>query len=163
MLYLRDMSSGDVRALPGTEDAVHPFFSPDGLWIGFLTVDHVKKVARQGGAVISLCEAVNPVLAWWRHPSRIYFTEHETYILSRVAADGGKPEQLLTTDAAGVTRFSDVLPDEQTVFAERAAASLATTRTSFSSTQTARRNRWCDPDTRPNTAPDMSCSRGLAA
>jgi Tol biopolymer transport system component len=121
MLYLRDMSSGDVRALPGTEDAVHPFFSPDGLWIGFLTVDHVKKVARQGGAVISLCEAVNPVLAWWRDPSRIYFTEHETYILSRVAADGGKPEQLLTTDAAGVTRFSDVLPDEQTVFAERAA------------------------------------------
>src|SRR5262245_43141429 len=56
-LYLRDMTTGEMRALQGTEDAIHPFFSPDGQSIGFLTADHVKKIPRQGGPVISLCEA----------------------------------------------------------------------------------------------------------
>ena len=64
ILYTRNMSTGEMRPLSGTEGAIHAFFSPDGGWIGFLTVDHVKKVPRQGGAVISLCEARTPVLAW---------------------------------------------------------------------------------------------------
>ncbi|HEU5255738.1 MAG TPA: hypothetical protein VFU28_07100 [Vicinamibacterales bacterium] len=66
VLYVRDMSTGEVRLLPGTEDAIRPFFSPDGQWIGFLTTDHVKKVPRRGGTVIVLCEADTPVHAWWR-------------------------------------------------------------------------------------------------
>jgi len=119
MLYIRDMSSGDLRPLSGTEDATHPFFSPDGQWIGFLTVDHVKKVAREGGTVISLCEATTPVLAWWIQPNLIYFTEVETSILSRVSADGGKPEKVLSTADAKVKRLIDVLPDGQTVLADR--------------------------------------------
>jgi len=108
-----------VRPLAGTDGAIHPFFSPDGQWIGFLTVDHVKKIPRQGGTVISLCEANTPVLAWWIQSDLIYFTETETYTLSRVAADGAKPEHVLSSPDVKATRFDDVLPDGETALAER--------------------------------------------
>ncbi len=118
MLYLRDMSSGETRPLPGTDGAIHPFFSPDGQWIGFLTVDHVKKILRKGGTAISLCEANTPRLAWWAQPDLIYFNENETSTLSRVPADGGKQEKVLTIPDVRLGGFSDVLPDGQTVLAE---------------------------------------------
>ena len=118
ILYIRDMKTGEVRPLLGTEDAVRPFFSPDGQWIGFLTSDHVKKVPRNGGTVISLCEADTPVHGWWHQPNQIYFTETETYALSRVAADGGKPERLVRAPDLKVLRFDDVLPDGESVLAE---------------------------------------------
>jgi serine/threonine protein kinase/Tol biopolymer transport system component len=119
MLYVRDMSTGETHPLRGTEGAIHPFFSPDGQWVGFLTTQQVKKIPRQGGTVISLCEADNPVLAWWTQANLIYFTETETYMLSRVPADGGRPERVLSAPDVAVTRFNDVLPDGQTVLAEK--------------------------------------------
>jgi Tol biopolymer transport system component len=122
MLYLRDMSSGDVRPLKGTEGATHPFFSPDSRWIGFLTDDHVKKIPREGGTAISLCEASSPVLAWWIDPRAIYFSEVETYGISRVSADGGKSQRVLSAPDAKVYRFDDVLPGAQTALAETASS-----------------------------------------
>jgi Tol biopolymer transport system component len=110
MLYLRDMATGDVRVMPGTEGIVHPFFSPDGQWIGFLTIDHVKKVSRQNGTVISLCEAQYPVLAWWLDPTTIFFTEFEATTLSKVASDGGARQRLTAALDVGIERFDDVLP-----------------------------------------------------
>jgi len=121
LLYLREMSSGDTRPLPGTEGAIHAFFSPDSQWIGFLTVDHVKKIPRHGGTAISLSEADTPVLGWWTRPDVIYFTENETFVLSRVSADGGMPQKILASTDVNVTRFNDVLPDGQTVLAESSA------------------------------------------
>ncbi len=34
-LYLQNLGESEARALPGTEGAVQPFFSPDGEWVGF--------------------------------------------------------------------------------------------------------------------------------
>src|SRR5436190_9903476 len=34
-LYLRPMDSLESKLIPGTEQAVNPFFSPDGQWLGF--------------------------------------------------------------------------------------------------------------------------------
>ena len=44
-------------ALPGTEDAVGPFFSPNGLWIGFFARGQLKKIAVTGGAAQTLAPA----------------------------------------------------------------------------------------------------------
>jgi Tol biopolymer transport system component len=114
MLYLRDLSAGEVRPLAETEDAIYPFFSPDGQWAGFLTIDQVKKISIRGGAVISLCEADSPKLASWTKTGQIFFTEGETYSISRVSADGVKPERVVSCSDVKVTRFNDVLPDGQT-------------------------------------------------
>ena len=105
LLYLRDMSTGEVTPLSGTEGAIFAFFSPDAEWIGFLTTDRVNKIPRDGGAVTVLCNAVAPVLAWWSSPESIFFTEFEASQLSRVSSDGGTPERLVTSGGA----ISDVL------------------------------------------------------
>jgi len=117
MLYLREMTSGEVRPIPGTEGAINSFFSPDSQWLGFLTNDRVKKIPLRGGAPITLCEARTPVLGWWPNGNFIYFTEDETSRISRVSAEGGKPEGFLDRSKVGVKSFSDVLPDGKSVLA----------------------------------------------
>jgi serine/threonine protein kinase len=36
-IYLRAMDGVDARPIPGTGRATHPFFSPDGQWLGFFS------------------------------------------------------------------------------------------------------------------------------
>ncbi len=54
LLYRRALESRDVAPIPGTEGALHAFFSPDGQWIGFLTQDALKKVSVAGGSPVPL-------------------------------------------------------------------------------------------------------------
>ena len=53
-IYLRSVETGEVRALPGTRNALAPFFSPDGQWLGFGNVSGMAKVSVGGGAVLPL-------------------------------------------------------------------------------------------------------------
>src|SRR5689334_19388745 len=41
-LFTRAVSELEVTAIPGTENAVGPFFSPDGTWIGFGAGDELR-------------------------------------------------------------------------------------------------------------------------
>ena len=52
-LMVRD-PQGKTKVISGTEDAYHPFFSPDGDWIGFFAKGRLKKVAVEGGSPIDL-------------------------------------------------------------------------------------------------------------
>jgi eukaryotic-like serine/threonine-protein kinase len=54
LLYLRPMDSLDARPIAGTEDAVCPFFSPDGQWLGFFAGNKLKKVSVNGGPAQTL-------------------------------------------------------------------------------------------------------------
>ncbi|MGH9144898.1 MAG: TolB family protein, partial [Vicinamibacterales bacterium] len=49
MLWIRELNSLEPRLLAGTEDAVHPFWSPDGRSIGFVAVRTLKRVDATGG------------------------------------------------------------------------------------------------------------------
>ena len=44
-LYLRELDELGSRLLAGTEGAHSPFFSPDGLWVGFFAGGKIKKVS----------------------------------------------------------------------------------------------------------------------
>ena len=101
-----------MRTLAGTEGATHSFFSPDSQQLGFLTGDRVKRVAVLGGATRTLCEAVRPTLGRWTADNIVYFSEEYGFAASRVAADGGRPERLLTLDIGFV---SDFLPDGKSI------------------------------------------------
>jgi serine/threonine-protein kinase len=91
-LALRLMAEFDTRQLPGTEGAFHPFFSPDGQWVGFFTETELKKLAIAGGQVVTLCEARNPVGGSWGPDGRIYFAPDWGDRVLRVSAEGGAPE-----------------------------------------------------------------------
>src|SRR5439155_13863266 len=49
-LWVRPLDSLEVRALPGTEDAGFPFWSPDGAFIGFFAQRKLKRIALAGGS-----------------------------------------------------------------------------------------------------------------
>ena len=53
-LYMRRLDQPNVVELPGTQGATAPFFSPDGLWVGFAAGRGISKIAVEGGAVVPL-------------------------------------------------------------------------------------------------------------
>jgi serine/threonine-protein kinase len=99
-LYRRSLSSDAIVALEGTEGARTPFFSPDGRWIGFTSMDsRVKKVSLEGGQAVTLAEGDWGAGSWGEDGSIIY-TPYYLDGLWRVAESGGESEQLTAPDPA---------------------------------------------------------------
>jgi len=97
-LYLHSMSELDAVLLPGSEDALNPFFSPDGKWVAFFASGKLKKVAVTGGAAMTICDAPQGRGASWGPDEAIVFGAPGTSGLWRVSAKGGKPEELTRLD-----------------------------------------------------------------
>jgi eukaryotic-like serine/threonine-protein kinase len=45
--------------LARTDGADHPFWSPDSRFVGFFADGKLKKIAAEGGAAVTLCDAAN--------------------------------------------------------------------------------------------------------
>lgn len=103
-LYLRGIDQLDPKALPGTDGASAPFFSPDGRWIGFFASGKLQKVAIGGGMPTVVAEASQPFGAVWLRDGHIVFAASEYGGLMRVSDSGGDSEQLTlpATDAGEV-------------------------------------------------------------
>ena len=97
-LYLRDLGSPNFRALPGTDSAEAPSFSPDGRWLAF-SQEGLKKLSLDGGAPVLLAPRMNGAGAW-SPEGQIYFTSDYDKGLSRVAAAGGAAQELTRPDPA---------------------------------------------------------------
>ena len=114
------LDQAKATLLPGTENAVDPFFSPDGQWIGFFADGKMKKVFVQGGAVVTLSDAQgNGRGASWGEDGSIIVTLDSNVRagLSRVSSEGGTPQMLTRPDERGeVThRWPQILPGGQAV------------------------------------------------
>jgi serine/threonine-protein kinase len=94
MLFLRLMNEFEARPISGTEGAFYPFFSPDGRWVGFFTVDKLKKVSVLGGEPVPLCDARNPRGASWGTDGTIYFADDQGQTLTQVPAARGATVRL---------------------------------------------------------------------
>src|SRR5207244_629742 len=55
-LFLQDIRASAGRFISGTDDAVRPFFSPDGQWIAFASGKTLKKVPVTGGSPVAVCD-----------------------------------------------------------------------------------------------------------
>ena len=112
-ISVRALDTGQVRSVEGTANAVGPFFSPDGHWIGFFADGKLKKVAVGGGAPIDLCDAPTPRGGTWLEDDSIVFSPEYTSGLVRIPAQGGKIEILTRPDAARserTHRWAEALP-----------------------------------------------------
>jgi tRNA A-37 threonylcarbamoyl transferase component Bud32 len=90
-------------------NAVAPFFSPTGLWVGFFENGALKKVSAAGGSTIELCEIRgNPLGATWGDDDVISFaTDGPNGGLWRVSARGGTPMLLASPDRSqGETAYA---------------------------------------------------------
>ena len=118
LLYTRAVSDLDVIPIPGTEDAVSPFFSPDGNWVGFGADDELRKVPVAGGRPQTLCAARGLLGASWGLTNSIVFASAGDAGLRQVSADGGLPVALTmpSTDRGEIVqRTPQFLPGEKAV------------------------------------------------
>ncbi len=109
-IYLRPIGDTTPRAIPGTERADMPFFSPDGQWLGIYAGGKIKKVPLAGGPTVTIAETAFKG-GTWGSDGTIYFGDGSG--LMKVAATGGEPQRVTTLDArSGETDqvFPEVLP-----------------------------------------------------
>jgi Tol biopolymer transport system component len=88
-LWLQDLRTGSTTALPGTEAATLPFWSPDGSRIGFFAAGAVRAFAIDGATVSDVTSAEAPRGATWNARGDLVFA---------ASADGGL--MLRTEDGA---------------------------------------------------------------
>jgi serine/threonine-protein kinase len=114
-LRFRRLDQLDATTLvDGTSDATspyHPFFSPDGKWIGYATPTELRKVPTSGGTPLTLCKVQRSRGAAWLPDDTIVFSATPASGLSRVSASGGEPTPLTTLSKDDTTnRWPQALP-----------------------------------------------------
>jgi serine/threonine-protein kinase len=118
LIYVRRLEQALASPLAGTDGASHPFVSPDSRWIGFFADNKIKKVAVDGGPVVTLCDAVDNRGGSWSEDGSILFSIAGVPTLRRVASAGGPVAELPVSgeEAAAVdARWPQVLPGSHAV------------------------------------------------
>ena len=119
-LYIRRLDQANAEELPGTEPSGHPFFSPDGRWVGFFNdVDgrRLNKVSVEGGSVVSLADVSRGDFdASWGADGSIIVGGAYTNGLLRVPENGGTPTTVLDLGPGEIAYASpQVLPGAKAV------------------------------------------------
>jgi len=91
LLWIRPLDGPDARPLPGTEEAVSPFWSPDGKKIGFFAQGKLKTIEIAGGQPEVLAEARVGLGGAWGPDGTILFAPDFYTPIQRVPATGGDP------------------------------------------------------------------------
>ena len=112
-LFARELDSFEIRPLAGTEGALHPFFSPDGRSLGFLTNDKVKTYSFVTGTTTTICDVTTGVTGTWIADDQVFFAAQEGRRLFRVNVRGGAP--VMVADAREGYRYGRVTPDGKSV------------------------------------------------
>jgi eukaryotic-like serine/threonine-protein kinase len=97
-LYVRRLDSFDATAVPGSESASYPFWSPDSRAIGFFANGRLQVIDRSGGPAKILCDAPIGRGATWSAAGEIVFAPTVSGPLYRVPSSGGKPAPATVLD-----------------------------------------------------------------
>jgi eukaryotic-like serine/threonine-protein kinase len=102
-LWIKHRSELDPRAIPGTERAQNPAFSPDGEWIAFIADGRLKKVRVLGGAAVTLADSALSGFggATWLDDGTIVYVAPSQYELRRVSSAGGNYTVALKDTSVG--------------------------------------------------------------
>ena len=112
-IWIRDLDSIEARLLPGTENAIAPFWSPDNRSVAFGLGNRLMRIEVAGGPPLMLCQAEFTVGSGvWTDGGEIVFGHRGRGTLMRVSDSGGVPTPV-TTLAKGETfhALPSLLPD----------------------------------------------------
>ena len=89
-LLTRWLDQPNVAQLAGTEGAYAPFFSPDGLWVGFFAGGKLKKTRIDRSEPVILCNAPAGRGDSWGEDGKIIAALDSQVGLSQVPSEGGR-------------------------------------------------------------------------
>ncbi len=112
-LWVRSLSNDSAQQLDGTAGAAHPFWSPDGRYVGFFAGGKLLKIPAAGGPVASLADAPNSRGGSWGASDVIVFAPDFQSALMKVSAQGGTatPATVLDKTRHSTQRWPWFLPD----------------------------------------------------
>jgi serine/threonine protein kinase len=113
-LWVRPLDSLDAQPLPGSDDAIEPFWSTDSRSIAFGSQGKLKRVDLSGGAAQILCDAARMTGGSWNSKGVIVFGSDFGSALFQVPATGGEPKPVTIRDTErGIPQHSNpvFLPD----------------------------------------------------
>ena len=99
-LFVRALDSVEAQPLPGTENAIFPFWSPDSRHIGFAAQGKLKRIEVAGGPPQNICDSPGFAGGTWNADGLILFGQVPGGSISRVPASGGEPTKVTALDAA---------------------------------------------------------------
>jgi serine/threonine protein kinase len=112
LLWVRSLNGDSAQALDGTAGAAHPFWSPDGRYVGFFAGGKLMKIAAAGGPVGTLADAPNPRGGSWGNDVIVFAPDFEN-ALEKVSTQGGAttPATVLDKTRHTTHRWPWFLPD----------------------------------------------------
>jgi len=113
-LWIRTLSTGSAQALPGTEGATHPFWSPDSRQVGFFASSKLRRIDASGGPAQAICDVAGGRGGAWGADGTILFTPSTSSSLHRVPVTGGTSvaETVLDSTRNEIShRYAEFLPD----------------------------------------------------
>lgn len=115
-LWQRRIDSSNPQPLPGTEEASHPFWSPDSRWVAFGQGTRLKKIDVQGGPPVAITDlpAQFGGGSWSPEGVILFSVNGGSSVISRVAASGGTISPVTAHEQGKETpnhRYPWFLPD----------------------------------------------------
>lgn len=113
VLWIRSLDSLDARPLPGTDEGIQAFWSPDSRYIGFFSGSKLKKIEVAGGPATTLADG-SPRGGTWNREGVIVFSGTAGGTLFRISSNGGSATQVTTLDTTQsqtVHSWPHFLPD----------------------------------------------------
>ena len=111
-IWVRSFDRLTAQPLPGTEEASHPFWAPDGRAIGFFASGKLKRIDLTGGPAQVLADAPAERGGTWNGDGVIVFAPNAFSPLMRVAATGGTPVPVTRLEPGDEShRWPQFLPD----------------------------------------------------
>ena len=98
-LALRPLQRSEIRVLPGTANAVFPFWSPHGGSIGFFADGKLRTIGLDGSTPVAIADAKDGRGGSWSRDGMIAFVPTSSGAIFKVAASGGAVTRVTTLDA----------------------------------------------------------------
>jgi Tol biopolymer transport system component len=114
LIWVRKLHEIDAKAVPGTVGASYPFWSPDGVRIGYFSEGKLMRVDLLGGRPQVLADAHDGRGGTWSRMGQILFAPEASGALYQVNENGGSPTRVTTVDRDRrefAHRWPQFLPD----------------------------------------------------
>ena len=99
-LWMRDLATGETQSLPGTDEAVLPFWAPDGRAIAFFANKRLRVMTLEDAVIRDVADAPSPRGGVWHESGDIIFAPENDGPLYRRQAATGAVEPLTVLDAS---------------------------------------------------------------